>query len=101
MYCINQRNTVLTKIVASRLNPVSFGLAAILSYYVITTMPSDAESREEQDVSKQKFFGGQVMARFSSRCSKKHGREMKMKDLNPADGGRCIKTQRQKLAYVG
>ena len=34
-----------------------------LSYYVIKTKPSDAESREEQDDSKQKFVGG-MTAKF-------------------------------------
>ena len=33
-------------------------LAAIFSYYAIKTIPSDAESSEEQDDSKQKFVGG-------------------------------------------
>ena len=29
----------------------------------------------------------QVMARFAPGCNKKYGREMKMKDLNPAEEG--------------
>ena len=27
------------------------------------------------------------MARFATRCNEKHGREIKMKDLNPAEEG--------------
>ena len=51
--------------------------------------PSDAESREEQDGSKHKFVGGTmaVMARFGQGYSEKHRREMKMKELNPAEEG--------------
>ena len=37
---------------------VSVRPAAIFIYYVIKNIPSDAESREEQDDSKHKFVGG-------------------------------------------
>ena len=30
---------------------------------------------------------GQVMARFVPGCNEKHGREIKMKDFNPAEEG--------------
>ena len=58
------------------------------SYYIIETTPSDAESCEEQDGSKQKFLrrnSGQVIAQFVPGCNKKQRREMKMKDLNSAE----------------
>ena len=53
------------------------------------TIPSNAESHEEQDGSKQKFVG-ETMAKLwpilSSR-SKKYREEMKIKDLNPVKEG--------------
>ena len=72
---------------------VSVCPAAIFIYHVIKNTPSDAESREEQDDSKHKFVevcrrnDGHVMAQFPQGCSDKHGREMKMKDLNLAEEG--------------
>ena len=64
--------------------------AAIFIYYVIKITPSNAKSREEHDGSKHKFVGG-TTAKLWPDLHKgvviKHGREMKMKDLNPAEEG--------------
>ena len=52
------------------------------SNYIIKTLPSDAESREDQDGSKQKFVGRTTanLWPFLPKCNRKHGRETKMKD---------------------
>ena len=53
-------------------------------------MPLDAESCKEQDGSKHKFVGGMTAKLWPIFCqgvAKKHSREMKIKDLNPAEEG--------------
>ena len=61
----NSSNTVLIKelLLVSKSFAVSISPAAIFSYYVIKAIPSDAESCEEQDGSKQKFMG-RMMAKL-------------------------------------
>ena len=56
----NSSNTVLTTKVVPHLKFICcFNLCSRhLIYYVIKTTPSDADSREEQDGSKQKLIGG-------------------------------------------
>ena len=58
----NSSNTVFTKKLLFT-PAVSIAAAAIFSYYVTNTIPSDAESCEEQDYSKQKFVG-KMMAKL-------------------------------------
>ena len=60
-----------------------------LFYCVIKFIPSDAKAREEQDGSKQKFAGGTTAKLWPDlRLGvTKNRREMKMKDLNPAEEG--------------
>ena len=63
-------------------------MAAILDNYIIKTIPSVAESREEQDGSNQTFVGqtiAELQAVFHlSTCNEKQGKEMK---INPAEEG--------------
>ena len=56
----NSSDTVLTKkelLFILKSFAVSVHPAAIFNYYVIQNIPSDAESREEQDDGKHKFVG--------------------------------------------
>ena len=71
----NSNNTVLTKklLLVSKSFAVLIIPGAIFSYYIIQTIPSDTESHEEQDGSKQKFVGGTTAKLWPvllPRCSK-------------------------------
>ena len=93
----NSSDTLLTKkelLFVLKSFAVSVRPAAIFIYYVIQNIPSDAESPEEQDDSKHKFVGGTTAKLWSDfhkgvviNTGDKHGREMKMKDLNFAEEG--------------
>ena len=65
---------------------VSIRVAAILIYYVIKNVPSDAESREEQDGSKHKVVGGTI-AKLWPHLHQGVMKNTEMKDLNPAEEG--------------
>ena len=86
----NSNDTVLTKRVASRLEiTVAIRPAAMFSYYVYKLHHlMQNHVRIKMAASKGcRRNDGQVMARFLPRCSEKYGREIKMKDLNPAEEG--------------
>ena len=70
----------------SKLFVVLSVLAAMLYYCVIKSKVFDAELCEDKNGDQQNFVGG-VMGHFPLRCIEKHGKEMKIKDLNPAEEG--------------
>ena len=81
----NSSDTVLTKKSCSL--SCCFDLYdSYLFYCIIKTTPLDVESCEEQDGNKHKFVGG-MTTKIWPNLRQGYRREMKMKDLNPAEEG--------------